>query len=221
MLQILKEVFNYKGFLLLIAFVCGAIVMGIELVGSRVLSPFFGNSIFVWGSLISVFMGALSLGYYVGGWFSDKKPHLFKLAGIIYLSALFILFIPLIGKPVNNLISDLNFDVRWSTLFASTILFFCPIALLGVVSPYIIKMSTNHFDKIGVNSGSVYAISTLGSILGTLITSFYLISIIGVKAIFYCFGIILIILATGMVIIGSIRKPALSSDKIIYAGRDA
>jgi predicted membrane-bound spermidine synthase len=195
--------FTYKSFLLLIAFVCGAVVMGVELVGSRVLAPFFGSSIFVWGSLISVFMGALSLGYYSGGWFSDKSPDLFKLAGIIFLAALFILTVPLTGKPVNNFISDLNFDVRWSTLFASTILFFLPVALLGVVSPYIIKMSTSKLENIGVRAGSVYAVSTLGSIAGTLLTSFYLISVIGVSAIFYCFGLLLILLAGVMVLTGA------------------
>jgi hypothetical protein len=209
---------NFKGFLLLIAFVCGAIVMGIELVGSRVLAPFFGSSIFVWGSLISVFMGALSLGYYTGGRFSDKNPHLYKLAAVLLISAFLILLIPLIGKPVNNFISELNIDVRWSTLIASTVLFFCPVALLGVVSPYIIKMSTNHLDSIGVSSGSVYAISTLGSILGTLVTSFYLISLIGVSAIFNCFALILIILALVMISVGALSKPLPVEDNKVLAG---
>ncbi len=208
---------NNKSFLLMIAFICGAVVMGIELVGSRILSPFFGNSIFVWGSLISVFMGALSLGYYIGGWYSDKNPSINKLAMIIFFSAIFILLIPVFGKSINNFISGLNLDVRWASLFSSLILFFAPIAALGVVSPYIIKMNTSELDKIGMSAGSVYAISTLGSIIGTIATSFYLISLIGVSAIFYCYGILLIIISILMVTVGILsKKKSLLQDKCQY-----
>lgn len=210
--------FTYKSFLLFIAFICGAIIMGIELVGSRVLSPFFGNSIFVWGSLISVFMGSLSLGYYFGGWYSDRKPELSKLAFIISFSALLLLIVPLISKPLNEAIYSLNMDVRYASLTASFILFFLPIAGLGVVSPYIIKMSTNSLSNVGVRAGSVYAISTMGSILGTILTSFYLISYLGVSTIFYLYGSILLVLSALMFVTDKLKieKNEKKPDKIVY-----
>jgi predicted membrane-bound spermidine synthase len=214
--------FSYKIFLLLVTFVCGAVVMGVELVGSRVLSPFFGNSIFVWGSLISVFMGGLSLGYYYGGIYSDKNPKLKKLAYIIILSAILLLITPFFGKSINEYISSMNMDLRYSSLLSAFILFFFPIACLGVVSPYIIKMSTNRLDNIGVRSGTVYAISTLGSILGTILTSFYLISFIGVKAIFYTYSSTLIILSLVMILIDKFTHKTVreESDNIIYLNKN-
>lgn len=211
--------FSYKNFLLLITFISGAVVMGIELVGSRVLSPYFGNSIFVWGSLISVFMGGLSLGYYYGGVYSDKKPRLTNLAVIMIISAFLLLITPLFGKIINETVSGLNIDVRYASLISSFLLFFFPIAGLGVVSPYIVKMSTSRLDKIGVSSGSVYSISTLGSILGTILTSFYLISLIGVKSIFYTYSGTLILLGIIMIIVDKIRGSKISQkteDNIVY-----
>lgn len=211
--------FSYKNFLLLITFISGAVVMGIELVGSRVLSPYFGNSIFVWGSLISVFMGGLSLGYYYGGIYSDKNPRLTKLATVMIISSLLLLITPLFGKNINEFISSLNMDVRYATLLSSMILFFVPIAGLGVVSPYIVKMSTNRLENIGMSSGSVYSISTLGSIVGTILTSFYLISIIGVKSIFFTYSGVLITLAIIMIIVDKLRVSEVkdhSEDNIVY-----
>lgn len=211
--------FSYKNFLLAVTFISGAVVMGIELVGSRVLSPYFGNSIFVWGSLISIFMGGLSLGYYYGGIYSDKNPRLKKLAYIMIVAALLLLSTPLLGKNINEYISSLNMDVRYASLLSSFLLFFFPIACLGVVSPYIVKMSTSRLDNIGVSSGSVYAVSTLGSILGTILTSFYLISWIGIKAIFYTYSSILIILSLIMIIVDRMHKQSLvekSEDNILY-----
>ena len=211
--------FSYKNFLLLITFISGAVVMGIELVGSRVLSPYFGNSIFVWGSLISVFMGGLSLGYYYGGIYSDKNPRLTKLATVMIISSLLLLITPLFGKNINEFISSLNMDVRYATLLSSMILFFVPIAGLGVVSPYIVKMSTNRLENIGMSSGSVYSISTLGSIVGTILTSFYLISIIGVKSIFFTYSGVLITLSIIMIIVDKLRVSEVhdhSEDNIVY-----
>lgn len=214
--------FSYKNFLLLVTFICGAVVMGIELVGSRVLSPYFGNSIFVWGSLISVFMGGLSLGYYYGGIYSDKNPRLKKLAIVIMTSAVLLLITPFFGKPINEMISTLNMDIRYSSLLSAFTLYFFPIAGLGVVSPYIVKMSTSKLDNIGVSSGSVYAISTLGSIVGTILTSFYLISILGIKAIFYTYSGILILLGLIMIMVDSrVSKNTTQNheDNIVYLNR--
>jgi len=203
----------YKRFLLFIAFFSGAVVMGVELVGSRVLSPYFGSSIFVWGSLISVFMGALSLGYYSGGWYSDRSPSLTKLAVIIIFSAIFLGCVPIFGNTLNEIISSLDMDVRYASLLSATGLFFIPIAALGVVSPYIIRMSTSEVSQIGINSGAVYSVSTLGSILGTILTSFYLIAILGVKMIFWLFSGSLFILALIMILVDNTTNIMQPSDK--------
>src|SRR3990172_305216 len=124
----------------IIVFICGAVVMSFEILGSRVLAPDFGNSIFVWGSLISVFLAGLSAGYYLGGRLSDVDPSSGKLALLIAVPAVFLITFPLYGTPVCNWIFMKDPGVRLSPLLASLILFFVPSVFLGSVSPYTARL---------------------------------------------------------------------------------
>jgi predicted membrane-bound spermidine synthase len=179
----------------LIVFICGALVMSFEILGSRVLAPNFGNSVFVWGSLISVFLAGLSAGYYWGGKVADINPSTRKLALIILFPAILFITFPLYSSPVSDWIFMKDLGIRMSPLLASLILFFIPSVFLGAVSPYTVKLLICSLHTSGKTVGTLYALSTLGSIAGTLLTSFYLITVAGVKTIIMIQGIILIIIS--------------------------
>jgi predicted membrane-bound spermidine synthase len=177
----------------LIVFISGAILMSLEIVGSRVLSPYFGNSVFVWSSLISVFLMSLSFGYHLGGKLSDKMPEPKILSAIIFGSGVLIFIIPFIQEPVNNAIFDFDLGMKLSPLIASSILFLIPSILMGAVSPFAVRMSVKSIETVGNVSGNISAISTIGNIFGTLFTSFYLIPTIGTKLIINLLGLTLLL----------------------------
>jgi spermidine synthase len=178
--------------LLLVAFLAGAILMALELVGSRVLAPFFGGSIFVWGSLIGVFLAALSLGYYIGGRLVDRWPSAGLLAGFILVSGLFVLLLPRYGDIISDRILLGDYGHRASPLLACMALFFIPGMLMAVTSPFVIRLTASAIDHVGRTAGAVYAISTVGSIVGTLGTAFYLIPALGTRALLNALGLALI-----------------------------
>ncbi|MCI0529781.1 MAG: fused MFS/spermidine synthase, partial [Nitrospira sp.] len=169
--------------------------MALEIVGSRVLSPHFGSSIFVWGSLISVFLGALTTGYFVGGKVADRKPQLQSLGGIIFVTSFVIWVIPLFSTQIIIFLIELGLGVRFAPLAACGILFFLPSMLLGIVSPYGVRLATVVVTKVGEVSGTLYAISTGGSIFGTLLTTFVLIPLLSVRTIFYGLGAALVLVS--------------------------
>jgi len=178
-----------------VVFICGAIVMSFEILGSRVLAPNFGSSVFVWGSLISVFLAGLSAGYYLGGRLADINPSSRKLSLIIIAPGLLFLMFPLYSGPMSDWIFMKDLGVRLSSLIASTILFLIPSVFLGIVSPYTAKLMICSLHTSGKTIGTLYALSTFGSIIGTLITSFYLITLAGVNALIMGQGLLLIGLA--------------------------
>ncbi len=182
-------------FIKLVVFICGALVMSFEMLGSRVLAPNFGNSVFVWGSLISVFLAGLSAGYYLGGKIADVNPSTRKLAFIICMPGILFLTFPLYGEPISDMIFTLDLGVRLSPLLASMALFFVPSIFLGMVSPYTVKLMICSLHTSGKTVGTLYALSTLGSIVGTLVTSFYLITVAGVKLLIMWHGILLFVIA--------------------------
>jgi len=179
----------------LVVFICGAIVMSFEILGSRVLAPNFGSSVFVWGSLISVFLAGLSAGYYLGGRLADINPSSRKLSLIIIAPGILFLTFPLYSGPISDWIFMKDLGVRMSPLIASTILFLIPSVFLGIVSPYTAKLMICSLHTSGKTIGTLYALSTFGSIIGTLITSFYLITLAGVNALIMGQGLLLIGLA--------------------------
>lgn len=166
------------GFKILIGigvFVAGFAIMALEILGSRLLAPTFGSSIFVWGSLIGVFLISMAAGYFFGGRISLKSPSLGVLTLLAVGAALFILFIPSISKPVCQGIDGVFNSERWGSLFSTIILFSFPLCLLGGISPYAIRLLSRTVETVGDTAGNLYAISTVGSFLGTIITAFYLI----------------------------------------------
>lgn len=179
--------------LTLTVFLSGAVLMALEMVGSRILAPTFGSSIYIWGSLIVVVMAALTIGYYVGGRIADRFPDLAALGVILALAGVFIGFLPFWTGRVNSLCGRL--EPRVGSLLAATAFFFLPGILLAMVSPYAVKLAGRNLDKLGNTAGRLSAISSVGSVVGTLVTSFYLIPLTGVRNIVHTLGLILLLLA--------------------------
>lgn len=174
-----------------IVFAAGTAVMVLELIGSRILAPFLGNSIFVWASLIGIILGALSLGYYLGGYFSKTNPRLNFITKILLLTGLSILLITLIKDPVLSLATTLG--VRTGSAVATLALFALPSILLGMVSPYVIRLKVENVENSGGVAGNLSALSTIGSIFGTFLAGFYLIPTFGSSQILFGLSLILIL----------------------------
>jgi hypothetical protein len=175
-----------------VVFVSGAVLMSLEIVGSRVLAPYFGNSIFVWGSLISVVLAALSVGYYWGGWLSAREPSYSRLLTLLVIPGVLIFFLPFIYPTVNEWIAGIDFGTRLNPLIASSIYFLLPGVFLGTISPYVIRLAATKLSTVGSTAGTLYAVSTCGSIFGTLSTAFYLIPLMGVSNIIHFLRMILL-----------------------------
>ena len=181
-----------------IVFVSGAVLMALEIVGSRVLAPYFGNSIFVWGSLISVVLAALSAGYYWGGRLSENNPSFARLLLMLIIPGAMIFTLPFFYPSVNLWIAENDFGPRLNPLIAGAIFFLVPGVFLGAVSPYAIRLGATALSTVGSTAGTLYALSTCGSIFGTLFTAFYLIPVLGVGNIIHALGITLVLLAAVM-----------------------
>jgi len=204
------------GLLQLTVFVVGAVLLGLEIVGSRVLAPYFGSSIFVWGSLISTFMAGLAVGYAAGGWVADRRPRLVVMAMLILISGVLVAILPLTAAPINRAIVSVDFGPRLNPLLATVVLFFLPSIFMGTISPYAIKLAASSLATIGNTAGSMYAISTAGSIAGSLLTAFYLIQAIGVRSILLALGATLIALALVLLIVGQLWRRR--ADKLVATG---
>ncbi len=178
--------------LYLIVFITGASVMVIELLGTRMIAPFYGASLYVWSSLISVTMIALATGYFVGGYWADRAQRT-GLSLIIALAAFFTLVIPWATRPV--LLATDSLGLRGGAFASALILFFPSLTLLGMMGPFAIKMATSRLTGVGSSSGSIYAVSTLGSVIGTLILGFYLFPKVGSRQILVSLGFILFFLS--------------------------
>jgi spermidine synthase len=176
-------------------FLGGAVVMIFELVGSRILGPYFGTSIFVWTSLIGIIMGSLSLGYYLGGKLADKKTSLEFLSKIIFVSAIIITIVALIKDLILGSLDILPLGLKINSILASVLLFMPASIFLGMISPYAIRLKLINLESSGKTVGSLYAISTLGSIVGTFLSGFFLIPKYGTNNILIIIVVVLVLLS--------------------------
>ena len=156
-----------------LAFAGGFVIMSLELLGGRVLAPYFGGSIHVWGSIITVFMASLALGYLLGGRWSLSNPSLFRFGSIFVGGAALLYPLVYFSEPAMAWIFDRIDDPRYGSLAASCLLFVPPTVMLGMISPYAVRLLVKTAEESGNVAGRLYFASTLGSTLGTLGTSFY------------------------------------------------
>jgi spermidine synthase len=172
--------------------ITGAAVMILELLGTRIIGPFYGVSLYVWSSLIAVTLIALALGYFLGGLFADRYPAV-RLAHVILVSALTTVAIPFVSGPILRLTDSLG--LRAGAFASALLLFTLPLTALAMVGPYVIKRATRDLSGVGTASGTVYAISTVGSVAGTLLLGFFLLPMFGTRAIIFSLSLLLATLA--------------------------
>ena len=201
--------------LLFVVFITGACVLVLEVLATRILSPFFGTTIFTISSVIGVILTALSFGYFWGGRFADKNPYLKNFYQIIFLSGIATLILQILTV---TLLPFLGHSLPFTSgpLISSLFLFTLPSFLLGTLSPYAIKLQETRFPKTGVGklSGEVFFVSTFGSIFGTLLGGFYLIPTYGIDKIVIGVGIVLVCL--GVLGLFSQKKSTLQLIKLIF-----
>lgn len=163
----------------LIAASSGAIVMILELVGARVIAPYFGSSLYVWTAMIGVILAALSAGYWYGGRLADRDPSDHTLMKVIVLAAFLIGGSLLVQELLLGIIASIAPDVRLAAVLAALLLFAPAALLLGVVSPYVAKLSIKNMRSAGQSIGRLYAAGTVGSIAGTFLAGYWLIALFG------------------------------------------
>ena len=186
-----------------LVFVSGASVMAVELTALRLLAPFFGTSLLVTTILIGSMMGFLSLGYWLGGRYGDKNPQLPSLAKVTGAAAVMVILIPFIGQPIlrvcaavmRPLLTGETLDeptVALATLIGGILgtlaLFAIPVTLMGMVSPWAVRLAVNNVDDAGKAAGKLYALSTFGSILGSFLPALALVPLLGVRNTFIGVG---------------------------------
>jgi len=195
----------------MLAFSSGFCIMGIELLGGRILAPFFGSSVHIWGSIITVFMLSLSLGYLLGGKLSTQAASLNKYGAIFVIAGITILPVVIYSQVIMEWIFIHVEDSRYGSLLASMALFFIPTVILGRISPYSVRLLVTDKESSGQTAGVLYFTSTLGSALGTIITSFYMVLAFNVNDIIICFSVTLALLGLIAVAFNKLAKPRINS----------
>lgn len=151
------------------SFSCGTCVMVLEMAGSRVVAPYMGTSLIVWTSLIGIVMASLSLGYWMGGVVSDRRPDPGLLARIIGGSALSTALLAVLAGPLLSFVARNVSNVYVGSVVAALCLFAVPSFLLGMVSPFIVRLAMHSLGSAGTTVGRFSALSSAGSILGTFL----------------------------------------------------
>jgi predicted membrane-bound spermidine synthase len=206
---------KFSFILMALVLIAGVVTMSLEFAASRLLIPVFGSSIYTWGSLIGVILAGLSLGYHVGGRLADKKnPSFMKFCSIIFSAGLYIVFIPFISPAIIGFSSSLaatNYS-QYASLLATFTLLITPTFLLGIISPYAVKLATKTLSRLGNISGNLYSAATIGSIIGTFLTVFVLIPSFEINYIIFALGLILIILSS---IVGLRKLPKILAGFVV------
>jgi spermidine synthase len=184
-----------------VAFIASFCTLVIELVANRILAPYVGVSLYSWTSIIGVVLAGISVGAYLGGLLADRFPRPSTLGWLLFFSGLTALAIPLLADTVGdggflkNPVGDFRTSLMLRVLITTAVIFFIPALILGMISPVVVKLTVNDLEKTGNTVGKIYAFSTVGSILGTFATGFFLIEALGTRTLLYSVGAVLIICA--------------------------
>jgi len=176
----MKNERSFYTFLLFASFVEGGSLMAVELLSTKVIAPYYGASLYVWATILGVTMGGLAIGYFAGGILSEKRSvTLSKLMMLFCISAVLTFLIPYTAHFIME--STLDLDIRVGILISCLIFLLPPVAFFGLISPITIRLLIKNKEGIGFSTGLIYTISTIGGILFTFLTGFFLISTYGVK----------------------------------------
>jgi spermidine synthase len=174
-------------------FIAGSSVLCLEILGTRILAPYYGTSIYVWTALISVTLLSLSLGYFIGGILADRKLSFTVLSYLLLAAGLSILLLPIISEFVISIIR--NLELRLAVIASAFLLFMLPLTLLGTVSPYVIKLRAGSMENVGRSAGTLYSLSTIGGVIAAVLTGYVLIPQVGIDNLLLLNGIIILLLA--------------------------
>jgi spermidine synthase len=168
-----------------VVFVAGAATLATEIAASRLLAPYFGSSTIVWANIIGLILVYLSLGYWLGGKLADRRPDPRVLGGIVAVAAVFVALTPFVARPVLDLglnaLDAVDVGAVVGSFFGALLLFAVPVTLLGMVSPFAIRLALVDIERAGAVAGRLYALSTVGSIVGTFLSAIVLIPLIGTQ----------------------------------------
>lgn len=180
--------FNFYIYMAVI--VSGGSVLALELLGTRILAPFYGASLYLWSALISITLAALSVGYAIGGRWADRGPKLSRFSTMLGLAGVWIALVPIMRTPV--LAISETAGLRTAVLVTAFALFFPPLTLLGMTSPYAIRLKASSLDVVGRTSGNLFSISTIASVVAAVATGFFLIPNVGVTRLLLLIGLALV-----------------------------
>lgn len=202
-----------KKFDYIILFVLNAVGMILELVAARLISPYFGNSNFVWTAIIGIILLAGSLGNLIGGRIASLKYNRLLTSYLLLFTSIYLALTPLLGSPVLSSIKDADLGVQFGSVIGSIIFFLIPATILGVITPIIMKDHIGHSKDKGKESGRITAIIAIGSLIGTFLGGFWLIPMIGTKMIFITLAVTILISAT---LFGVTEKIKIIRLKVIF-----
>jgi hypothetical protein len=186
----------------------GFITLGFEMVASRILTPLFGSGIYTWATIISIVVAGLMAGYFVGGVTADRHPTFGVAAAIKLVGAVYLLFVFFITAGGLDRVIDAVPDEIAALFTSGIIVCFPPMLVLGMYSPLAVRLVLGDPHDAGKVSGGLFAISSLGNIVGIIVTTFVLIPSIGTRAITLGFAAFLIISATASVVVRTSRAPS-------------
>jgi predicted membrane-bound spermidine synthase len=168
-----------------VVFTGGGATLATEIAASRLLAPYFGSSTIVWANIIGLILVYLSLGYWLGGKLADRRPQPRLLGRIIVVAALAIAVTPFVSRPILDLalrgLDAVSVGAVVGSFFAALALFALPVTLLGAVSPFAIRLALVDVGEAGTVAGRLYALSTVGSILGTFLSAIVTIPLVGTQ----------------------------------------
>jgi hypothetical protein len=188
--------------------ITGAVVMVVEILGTRIIGPVFGVSLFVWTGLLAVTLTSLAIGYYAGGVVVDRKPNPRVLGWAVVAAGALIGLVPILTRAVLASVSDLG--LRLGPLVAALLLFGPALAVLGMVGPIAVRLATTDVRLTGHRVGHVYAVSTGGSLAGTLLTAFILIPSSETETILIGSAVLLIVLGAALLVSRGASKAPLA-----------
>jgi spermidine synthase len=182
-----------------LAAVVGAASLGAEIAAARLLAPWFGASTIVWANTIATVLVALSIGYWIGGRLADRDPTLAGLSRVVLCAAGLLALVPFVAEPFLRIsveaLDSVQAGAFVGSLIAVLVLVAVPVMLLGAVAPYAVRLSVHTVEEAGRVAGRLYAISTIGSLVGTFLSALALIPLVGTRRTFLAFALALAVVA--------------------------
>ena len=200
-----KLSFKDNWFLFLVLLVEGGSLMAVELVGAKLIAPYYGNSLYVWAAVLATTLGGLTIGYYTGGKLSLSQPNIKTMLKIISASAVLVLLMPMISGAVMS--ATLGLELRTGIVLSCVIFLMPPLIAFGMVGPMAVRLMTTNVENVGKVAGTVYFTSTVGGIATTFLFGFYLIPFWGLKMSAYLTGSALALLPIIFFLSSKLRKP--------------